>query len=103
MSAPARLTDEERATLAFEVHAALLPLPQTLSAILLDQLTCARASVLLLNAYSTFSQIVMGRIGLARPKSLGWVRDLNRRQQQELGVQVRFWRREDPVRVGKLV
>ena len=55
--------------------------PPTLAAILVDQLTCARASTLLLNAFSTFSQLVMGRIGLRHPLGheryeLGWVRDL---------------------------
>ena len=82
---------------------ALLPLPPTLAAILIDQLTCARASVLLLNAYSTFSQLVMGRMGLRRPKQLGWVRDLTKRQQAQLGVKVSFWRREDSGRMGRLV
>lgn len=87
---------------------AKLPLPPTLAAILVDQLTCARASTLLLNAFSTFSQLVMGRIGLRHPLGheryeLGWVRDLTRRQQARLGVSVTFWRREDPARVGQLV
>ena len=82
---------------------ALLPLPTALAAILVDQLTCARASVLLLNAYSTFSQLVMGRIGLGHRETLGWVRDLTRQQQRALGVTVAFWRREDPARTGQLV
>ena len=80
-----------------------LPLPTALSAILVDQLACSRARVLLLNAFSTFSQLVMGRIGLSHPRSLGWVRDLSQQQQRQLGVTVSFWRREDPRRVGSLV
>ena len=82
------------ATFEAEVARAALPLPPALAAILLDQLTCARAERLLLNAFSTFSQLVMGRIGLWHAESLGWVRDLNRRQQRQLGVNVAFWKRE---------
>ena len=58
---------------------------------------------LLLNAFSTFSQLVMGRIGLRHGQSLGWLRDLSKSQQQAHGVTVSFWRREDPTKVGKLV
>lgn len=95
------------ATFAPLLREARLPLPPTLAAILLDQLACAHASTLLLNAFSTFSQLVMGRIGLRHPLGhpsieLGWVRDLTKRQQARLGVNVAFWRREDS-RVGRLV
>ena len=82
---------------------ALLPLPPALSAILVDQLTCARSKRLLLNAFSTFSQLVIGRMGLTHRDTLGWVRDLSRQQQQALGVSVAFWRREDTARAGQLV
>ena len=60
----------------------------------------ARADQLLLNAFSTFSQLVMGRIGLSHPASLGWVRDLTKQQQEATGVRVAFWRRSDPARPG---
>ena len=63
----------------------------------------SRAKVLLLNVYSTFSQLVMGRIGLSRPKTLGWVRDLTAQQQKDAGVSVSFWRREDEKHTGRLV
>ena len=43
----------------------------------------ARASRLLLNAYSTFSQLVMGRVGL-RSERVGWNRELNTEQQRQL-------------------
>jgi hypothetical protein len=83
-----------------DVHS---PLPPALTAILVDQLTCSRAQVLLLNAYSTFSQLVMGRIGLTHADALGWVRDLTRKQQHRLDITVIFWRREDPLKIGHLV
>ena len=67
-------------------------LPDGIGSVLLDQLVCARASHLLLNAFSTFSQLVMGRMGMARPDVVGWARDLNDEQQRRLGVSVGFWR-----------
>ena len=75
------------------VHAAELPLPPSLAAILLDQLTCAHAQVFILNAFSTFSQMVVGRVGLRHPRTLGWLRDLTRRQETSLGIHVSYWRR----------
>ena len=74
---------------------ARLKLAPALAAILADQLACSQASILLLNAFSTFSQLVLGRLGLQHRESLGWVRDLSSRQQRALGVTVAFWRRED--------
>ncbi|MEC8818324.1 MAG: hypothetical protein VXX30_04495, partial [Planctomycetota bacterium] len=59
--------------------------------VLLDQLTCARASSLLLNAWSTFSQLVMGRVGMQRAELVGWTRDLSPADQRRLGVRVDFW------------
>ncbi len=59
--------------------------------------------MLLLNAFSTFSQLVMGRIGLRHARALGGVRDLSRKQQRQLGVKVAFWRRENPARAGRLL
>ena len=64
-----------------------------LAATLLDQLVCARASHLVLNAFSTFSQLVMGRIGLEHAQTVGWARDLNEAQQRAVGVTVLFHRR----------
>ena len=88
------------ATFAHVLNESLLPLPPALAAILVDQLTCAHASRLMLNVYSTFSQLVMGRIGLRHRETLGWVRDLNRKQAEAVGVSVAFWRREE---AGQLV
>ena len=77
------------------LSSARLKLAPALAAILADQLACSQASILLLNAFSTFSQLVLGRLGLQHRESLGWVRDLSSRQQRALGVTVAFWRRED--------
>ena len=52
----------------------------------------ARAESLLLNAFSTYSQLIMGRIGLQHPDKLGWTRELNAAQQQQVGVRVEFWK-----------
>ena len=58
------------------------------------------AKLLLLNAYSTFSQLVMGRIGMDsvtikhKVARVGWTRDLTATAQKRLGVRVWFWRRE---------
>ena len=66
--------------------------------VLLDQLVCSRAGTLLLNAYSTFSQLVMGRIGLDAPAQVGWTRELSSAVQKRLGVRVRYWMREQFVK-----
>eukprot|EP00966_Prymnesium_polylepis_P134905 3117849-Prymnesium_polylepis.1 len=71
-------------------------LPPELLAVLLDQLVCAKARVLLLNVFSTFSQMVLSRVGLLHPHELGWVRDVTRTQQRQLGIEVRFLRRINP-------
>ena len=60
--------------------------------VLLDQLTCARAQWLLLNAFSTYSQLIMGRVGMQHPDAIGWTRDLTAQQQRRTGVSVEFWR-----------
>ena len=64
-----------------------------LSLVLLEQ-----APHMLLNAYSTFSQLIMGRIGLRRPAQLGWTRKLSPKQQAEVGVSVSFMMRKPPLR-----
>ena len=67
-------------------------LPAGIREVLLDQLVCARATTLLVNAFSTFSQLVMGRISMARPEvGIGWTRNLSAEQQKQLGVTVDFW------------
>ena len=53
---------------------------------------CARSTKLVLNAFSTFSQMVMVHIGLREATSVGWTRDLTRAQQRALGVRLAFWR-----------
>ena len=74
------------------IHRAKLPIPATLTAALIDQLVCSRARYLLLNVFSTFSQLVMGFIGLRASHTVGWVRDLTDAQQRTLGVNVTFLR-----------
>ena len=69
-----------------------LQLPDGIADVLLDQLTCARAQSLLLNAWSTFSQLVMGRVGMQHPDLVGWTRDLAPADQRRVGVAVAFWR-----------
>lgn len=69
--------------------------------VLLDQLVCARAESLLVNAFSTFSQLVMGRIGMSRPEvGIGWTRNLSAVQQKQLGVTVGFWLTDHWKRLG---
>ncbi|KAL3905215.1 MAG: hypothetical protein SGPRY_010992, partial [Prymnesium sp.] len=53
--------------------------------VLVDQLVCSRANMLLLNAYSTFSQLVMGRMGMEASSRVGWTRDLSASDQKRLG------------------
>tara|TARA_B100000795_G_scaffold269198_1_gene257914 strand:- start:475 stop:795 length:321 start_codon:yes stop_codon:yes gene_type:complete len=62
-----------------------------IATVLLDQLTCARAQSLLLNAFSTYSQLIMGRVGMQHPDAIGWTRDLTAQQQRRTGVSVEFW------------
>ena len=69
-----------------------LELPDGIANVLIDQLTCARAQSLLLNAWSTFSQLVMGRVGMQHPDLVGWTRDLAPADQRRVGVGVAFWR-----------
>ena len=61
----ANLTLSSLADHAALVDAADLGMPADLAATLLDQLVCARAQILL-NIYSTFSQLVMSQIGMRR-------------------------------------
>lgn len=35
---------------------------------------------------------MMAHIGLANGKVIGWVRNLSRRQQRQLGIEVAYWR-----------
>jgi len=71
-------------------------LPHDLLFVLIDQLVCSRARVLLLNAFSTFSQMVLARIGLTHPDVLGWVRDITSSQQQDVGIELQYYRRVNP-------
>ena len=84
------------------VDAADLGMPADLAATLLDQLVCARARTLLLNIYSTFSQLVMSQIGMRRG-GLGFVRDLDPTQQRVAGVRLTYWRRPNPFAPEKLL
>ena len=84
------------------VDAADLGMPADLAATLLDQLVCARARTLLLNIYSTFSQLVMSHIGMRRG-GLGFVRDLDHTQQRVAGVRLTYWRRPNPFAPEKLL
>jgi len=73
-----------------------LPLPPALAAILIDQLVCGEASVLMLNAFSTFSLLVLGRIGLQHAQAIGWdVTDASIDKKQtfmsSVGVRLRYW------------
>ena len=62
-----------------------------IATVLFDQLTCARAQSLLLNAFSTYSQLIMGRVGMQHAGAIGWTRDLTPQQQRRTGVSVEFW------------
>ena len=85
------------------VRAGGLQLPSSLSAPLVDQLVCAQASRLLLNAYSTFSTLVTGWIGNQHPTQVGWeLTEMAKgpRGQKEaallrLGVHVGYWMQAD--------
>jgi len=69
-----------------------LELPDGIANVLIDQLTCARAQSLLLNTWSTFSQLIMGRVGMQHANLVGWTRDLAPADQKRIGVTVAFWR-----------
>lgn len=60
--------------------------------VLIDQLVCARAQHLVLNIFSTFSQMMLTRIGLDHPQTGGWARDLTQRTKRRLGLDVDYWR-----------
>lgn len=68
---------------------ARLAVPPEIAHVLIDQRVCASAPLLLLNAWSTFSQMVIGRVGLAN-RAIGWARDLNLAQQTRAGVKISF-------------
>jgi hypothetical protein len=53
--------------------------------------------------YSTFSQLVMGHIGMAHPLQVGWTRSLNSKQQKALGVTVQYWKRRNPSDASRLI
>ena len=75
------------------VQAAEPALPRGLRDTLLDQLVCARSSHLVLNVFSTFSQMMLTRIGLDHPDEAGgWTRSLDAEQQRALGIDVDYWR-----------
>ena len=67
-------------------------LPKGLVSVLLDQMVCARSQHLLLNIWSTFSQMMLTRIGLDHPKTGGWARGLTDRTKRRLGLDVSYWR-----------
>ena len=73
------------------VRAHALPIPDAIAATILDQQVCSHARHFVLNIFSTFSQLVMGLIGLRHPR-IGYVRDLTPQQQRAAGVNVTFWR-----------
>ena len=78
------------------VRAASLPLPASLASALVDQLVCAEASSLLLNAFSTFSLLVLGWIGNRHPAEIGWeMTDLKYEHRftvlRHLGVHLAYW------------
>ena len=70
-------------------------LPREVGRELVDQLVCARASTLLLNAYSDFSQLVLARIGMHHAPRIGWVHELSFEQQKAAGVRLAYLRRID--------
>ena len=75
------------------MQAAEPALPRGLRDTLLDQLVCARSSHLVLNVFSTFSQMMLTRIGLDHPDEAGgWTRSLDAEQQRALGIDVDYWR-----------
>ena len=47
---------------------------------------------MLLNAFSTYSQLIMGRVGMQHADAIGWTRDLSAQQQKQVGVSVEFWK-----------
>ena len=67
-------------------------LPQGLHDVLLDQMVCSRADHIMLNIFSTFSQMMLTRIGLDHPNLVGWTRELGTYQQELTGVTVDFWK-----------
>ena len=66
--------------------------PQGLTNVLLDQMVCARADHLVLNIFSTFSQMMLTRMGLDHPGEVGWTRDLSAEQKRSLNVDVEYWK-----------
>lgn len=75
------------------IKASALPVPRKLLEPLLDQLVCSKASWLVLNVFSTFSQLTMGFIGLRLGPEVGWTRDLTEEEQRLAKVNVTFWQR----------
>ena len=71
--------------------------------VLLDQLVCARAEHLVLNIFSTFSQMMQTRIGLDHADVVGgWTRDLTTRQQVALHLDVQYWRAANQVKSSQV-
>ena len=70
-------------------------LPREVGRELVDQLVCAGAPTLLLNAFSTFSQLVLARIGMHHALRIGWVHELSLEQQGAVGVRLAYLRRID--------
>ena len=70
-------------------------LPPEVGRELVDQLVCARAPTLLLNAFSAFSQLVLARIGMHHEPRIGWVHELSLEQQETAGLRLAYLRRID--------
>ena len=84
-------------TLRWQLHFAMAgvpepALPAALRDTLLDQMICARSDLLVLNIFSTFSQMMLTRIGLDHPERVGWARDFPISAQRALGIEVDYWR-----------
>jgi hypothetical protein len=66
-------------------------LPPGLASVLLDQFVCARSQHLLLNVFSTFSQMMVTRIGLDHA-NIGWIRSLDANASAALGgIDINYW------------
>jgi len=76
------------------INSSGLLVSRQLLAPLLDQLVCSQAKWLILNVFSTFSQLAMGFIGLKSGHQIGWVRDLKMEEQAVAGVNISFWQRQ---------
>ena len=95
---------------ASELSRASLPLrlrsiPPEVLYTLLDVLVCSKATVLLLNGFSGFSQLVVSLVGLRDPMLIGWDQDmhLSTSIQEKLHIQLNFLRRTNPFDATQLL